>query len=462
MRSFSLTLAVLLAGTALATSLKAEETARAYPATVEGHVVLPAATYIQPPADAPADLKVAGKFTAPDRSRNDQVGSVPGVSFLSPKDAPRATGISMPFPGQAVQGFSGIVNEGNGTFLVITDNGFGSKFNSPDAMLMVHRLAMDFKAGTIERKETLFLRDPDKKVPFPITFEGTPQRYLTGSDFDIESIQKVGDSLWFGEELGPFLVETDLTGKVKGVYATKVDGKVVRSPDNPAITTPPNPSRKVAFEIQRSKGFEGMALSPDGTKLYALLEGPVLNPETGEKEKVDGAEVLRILEFDLQKKEWTGRFWKYPLSVAGNAIGDFNMIDATSGLIIERDDVSEGTPSKRCPEGKVASDCFDKTAQFKRVYKVEFSPETASQLVRKVGYVDLMALKDPNGKAKQGGKDGMLDFPFITIENVVMVDPTHIVVGNDNNLPFSAGRDPNKADDNEFVLLEVGELLKAK
>jgi len=56
----------------------------------------------------------------------------------------------------------------------------------------------------------------------------------------------------------------------------------------------------------------------------------------------------------------------------------------------------------------------------------------------------------------------VLTFPFFTIENVDIVDGTHIVVGNDNNLPFSSSRDPNKADDNELVLLEVGELLRAK
>ena len=40
--------------------------------------------------------------------------------------------------------------------------------------------------------------------------------------------------------------------------------------------------------------------------------------------------------------------------------------------------------------------------------------------------------------------------------------PIRIVVGNDNNLPFSSSRDPNKVDDNELVLLEVGELLRAR
>jgi hypothetical protein len=43
-----------------------------------------------------------------------------------------------------------------------------------------------------------------------------------------------------------------------------------------------------------------------------------------------------------------------------------------------------------------------------------------------------------------------------------VVDPQHIIVGNDNNLPFSTSREPNKADDNEFVLLRVDEFLKAR
>jgi hypothetical protein len=82
--------------------------------------------------------------------------------------------------------------------------------------------------------------------------------------------------------------------------------------------------------------------------------------------------------------------------------------------------------------------------------------------VRKVGYIDLMAIQDPNKLAKKPLTNGVLTFPFFTIENVDIVDATHIVVGNDNNLPFSSSRMPDQADDNELVLLEVGELLRAK
>ena len=64
--------------------------------------------------------------------------------------------------------------------------------------------------------------------------------------------------------------------------------------------------------------------------------------------------------------------------------------------------------------------------------------------------------------AKKPLNNGVLTFPFFTIENVDVVDAAHIVVGNDNNLPFSSSREPNQADYNELVLLEVGELLRAK
>jgi len=42
--------------------------------------------------------------------------------------------------------------------------------------------------------------------------------------------------------------------------------------------------------------------------------------------------------------------------------------------------------------------------------------------VRKIGYIDLLNIADPKGVAKVGGKDGKFTFPFVTIENVDMVN----------------------------------------
>src|SRR5258708_33432181 len=163
--------------------------------------------------------------------------------------------------GRRVQGLWGIKDLKDGTFLTLTDNGFGSKANSPDAMLMFHVVKPDWKAGTVEHVSTTFLSDPDRKVPFRIVNENTPKRYLTGADFDIESIQPIGDSLWFGDEFGPYLIKTDRAGKVLQIIETKLDGKSLRSPDHYAMSLPGAPGA-AKFEVRPSKGFEGRAAPP--------------------------------------------------------------------------------------------------------------------------------------------------------------------------------------------------------
>lgn len=374
----------------------------------------------------------------------------------------RDTGVSLPFQGQPLQGHSGIKRMADGSFWILTDNGAGSKANSPDFMLHLSHYTVDFKSGQFNRLKTVFLHDPDKKVPFRITHEGTDKRYLTGADFDPESFQFAGGALWIGEEFGPFLIKADLNGKVLAVFETQVDGKVVRSPDAPGVLMPGAPDAKpTPFEVKRSKGYEGMASSKDGSKLYALLEGALWNDSAKAYENVGGKQYLRVLEFDVKTEQWTGRHWKYVLEANHHAIGDFNMIDGTTGLIIERDN-GEGTADKACPEGTKRTDCFHDLAKFKRVYKVEMSDANVGGEIRKVGYIDLMNIQDPQRLARKPLNSGVLTFPFFTIENVDIVDSTHIVVGNDNNLPLSSSRDPNKADDNELVLLEVGGLLQAK
>jgi hypothetical protein len=437
-----------------ASSAFADETV--FPAKLVNHAILPANTIIAAPADAPQYLKTSGKFSTADRKRAEAIGSVPG------KDGVRPTGLSLPFDGQPLQGFSGIKAMEDGSFWSLSDNGFGSKINSTDAMLMLHHLTFDWDAGAVKVEKTLFLTDPDKKAPFPIVMEGSDKRYLTGADFDVESIQPVADGFWVGEELGPYILKFSTEGVLTDVIATKAGEIEVKSPDNPTIVVPANPAAKMpAFNLKRSGGYEGLAMSKDGTKLYGLLEGP-LYLEDGSVEKADGLTALRIIELDAASKAWTGKTWLYPLSEGGEAIGDFNMIDETTALVIERDN-GAGTPDKACADPKApAPDCFAVPAKHKRIYKIEMTEENAGKAVRKIGYIDLMKIEDPDNKKREGGDEGFYDMPFVTIENVDVVDPTHIIVGNDNNLPFSAGRALDKADDNEFVLLEVGEFLAAK
>ena len=425
------------------------------PATLAGHAVLPAQTFINMPADAPADLRVSGKFTNA-MVRNELLGSFEGRS------SGRGTGVRLPFKGQPVQGHSGIKKMPDGTYWVLTDNGFGSKANSPDAALFLSHYKIDWQSGLIERAATAFLHDPDKKVPFRIVHEGSDKRYLTGSDFDLEGFQIINGKFWIGDEFGPYLIRANMDGRVEAVFETMADGKLVMSPDHYMVVTPnPGQSAAAGVKLGRSRGFEGLAASKDGRFLYGMLEGPLWDAAARDWEKQDGQLVLRVLEFSVAEQKWTGRHWKYVLSPGATAIGDFNMIDATTALVIERDN-GEGTADRACPDTKPAPNCFHDLAKFKRVVKIEMSDENANAAVRKIAYIDLMNIQDPQKKARKPLNGGVYTFPFFTIENVDIVDERHIIVGNDNNLPFSSSRDPNRADDNEFMLLEVEALLKAR
>ena len=130
-----------------------------FPAVLEGHAILPAMTFVPRRPMRRRSCRSPAAMPTPSQ-RVDTPESVPGISALSDKKAPRPTGISLPFKGQPVQGLSGIKNLKDGTFLTLTDNGFGSKANSPDAMLMFHIIKPDWKAGAVEHVSTTFLTIP--------------------------------------------------------------------------------------------------------------------------------------------------------------------------------------------------------------------------------------------------------------------------------------------------------------
>jgi hypothetical protein len=430
--------------------------APSYPATLAGHAVLPALTLVQPPADAPELFRMAGRFAAGDRRRVETLGAIPTRAFTSDKAAPRSSGVGLPLAGQPAQGMSGIVATGPDTFLLLSDNGFGSRVNSPDSLLMLHRAKADWTAGRIALTETLFLRDPDKVLPFAIRNEATAERYLTGADLDPESLAVVGERWFVGEEFGPYLIELDGTGKVTAFHETEVDGQPVRSPDHYLLGQLPATPSAAPFAVRRSRGFEPMSAAPDGSRLVAMFEGPLFD-EKGEPEPF-----LRLVAFDPAAGSWTGEAWRYRPEDPANVIGDLAFIDRDTALVIERDDATEGAASQACP-AEPRPDCFNKPAAFKRVYKIDLAQADAEGFVRKLGYVDLLDIADPDGKAHAPLEpNGRFVFPFQGPEGVAVVGPDLIAVINDNNLPYNAARRIGEPDGSEIVVLRVPELMAAR
>ncbi|MBW4667634.1 MAG: esterase-like activity of phytase family protein [Cyanomargarita calcarea GSE-NOS-MK-12-04C] len=377
------------------------------------------------------------------------------------------------FNAQPVQGFSGVVDGPKlGTYLVISDNGFGAKSNSLDYVLRIYAVEPDFSTNKVfavnlqtgerlnsfNRQSFLELNDINRKVNFPIVSDATVypnsqipvsqkikvNRLLTGGDFDIESFRRVSDgTFWFGDEFGPFLLHIGKNGELLEAPISLPNfldlGKLnfVKSPDNPEFANLPSEEARVAANLGGSKGFEGMALNTSGTKLYAMLEGAL-------KEDLQQNRLL-IHEFDLISKQYTGKVFFYRLENTNYAIGDLTAINDNEFIVIERDN-NQGDPN---------NSAFKTPAKFKRLYKIDISSSDKNGFVEKQLLVDLLNIPDPQGIGGKGSRNGKFTFPFVTIENVLPLDERTLLVINDNNYADSIGRTPAQIDNTEFIKIRL-------
>ena len=286
-----------------------------------------------------------------------------------------------------MQGFSALIKGANGTYTVLSDNGFGSRANSSDYLLSIYHIEPDFRTatggtGTIRVGAIIHLRDPAFFLPYPAasTMEqagtaagkatGPDSRLLTGADLDPESFRRVPDgSYWIGEEFIPSLLHFD------------ADGVMLAPPYRLAgLSSIDNPFGDAA-NLPRSRGFEGMAISPDGEWLYPMLEGAL----AGE------GRALNIYTFNINEKLFVNinaekPSFRYRLNEGASAIGDFTMFSKTAGLVLERD---SGQGDK---------------ALLKSVYRIDFEQLDEDGFLRKTLVADLLNIQDPDDLNQDGGK----------------------------------------------------------
>lgn len=398
--------------------------------------------------------------------------------------ATRFNRIAFPFLAQPVQGFSAVLSGSkSGTYRVLADNGYGSKANSADFLLRAYAIAPQFPTGSVRpahwrsgnllsqftRDSFLQLNDrnqvlkgrqaivadlkiypqSEKLKPggIPVAPQIQQNRLLTGADFDPESFQQAADgSYWFGDEFGPFLLHTDAKGTLLQPPIPTPNPldqiSVVRSPDHPDFVTLPEPDRVKAANLPRSRGFEGMALSVDGTKLYPLLEGAIATDPDPRR--------LFMLEFDLRQQRYTGNRYRYRLEDPKHAIGDLVAINADEFLVIERDSGS----------GNANNPAFKTPAQFKRIYKINIRHTDTAGFVAKEWVADLLSIRDSRNLGGMGTQAGIFTFPFVTIENALPLNAQTLLVINDNNYPLSAGRIPNAPDATEIIQIRLSKTLR--
>jgi hypothetical protein len=92
------------------------------------------------------------------------------------------------------------------------------------------------------------------------------------------------------------------------------------------------------------------------------------------------------------------------------------------------------------------------TALHKKIYLIDLNEIDANGFVKKTELIDLLNIADPNDL--NGDKSTLFTFPFVTIEDVLIVDPTTLLVINDNNYPGGHGRGFGP-DNTEFILVSL-------
>jgi glycerophosphoryl diester phosphodiesterase len=213
-----------------------------------------------------------------------------------------------------------------------------------------------------------------------------------------------------------------------------------------------------------------VAISPDGSRLHALLEGAVAG---------DDAQDLRLYAYEITKRAFFGGFLKVRLELPSQKVNLASLVD-TAGVRVYPDAVAPPRGPVSIGEVKAVNDrqllLIERDNQgddlpaprFKKVFLLDLAAAAERDgYVRKTLLVDLLAIPDPSAI---GGDGDFFRLPFYTIESVHVADADTLLLASDNNFPFSNGRarslgadrrGPLGADDTEIILVRLGAPLDA-
>jgi hypothetical protein len=150
--------------------------------------------------------------------------------------------------------------------------------------------------------------------------------------FDPEGV-RIGrnGNLFISDEYGPYL------------YEFNREGKRVRSFALPAKFAVGKPSAVAGDELppgnasgrQSNRGMEGLAISPDGTKLYGIMQSPLI--QDGGLDAANARKGLNIRILEVDTTSGATREFLYPLDAAGNGVSEIVAVNGQEFLVLERD-----------------------------------------------------------------------------------------------------------------------------
>ncbi len=138
---------------------------------------------------------------------------------------------------------------------------------------------------------------------------------VLGNSLDPEGlvVNKTNGHFFVADEYGPSVIEFDHTGSFVRQFTTPAN-LIPTQPDGPDAGTAPDLNYvdgrpTITKGRQDNRGFEGLTISDDGSKMYAVLQDPLVNEGTAAEgtEQTEGrrSRNVRIVEFDVATGEAT-------------------------------------------------------------------------------------------------------------------------------------------------------------
>jgi len=245
-----------------------------------------------------------------------------------------------------------------------------------------------------------------------------------GVDTESLALDRRDGSFWIGEEYGPSILHVSADGTI---LTRLVPG--TRNIDAPGE----NVKQILPAEFARRKpnrGFEGLSISPDGSRVFAIVQSPLMNPDKRTAEESRNVRMVVLDTTDATNPKVAGMYL-YQTEIASDVgaktqddlkIGDITALSNTRILVGERDSADGGVHKKVYLID--LSDATDITG--KDDVGGGKTPEQASES-------DLRAAGINYVKKSMAVDLAKLGFRPDKFEGLALVDPTTIAVVNDND-----------------------------